>query len=399
MLAKGRRWGGNELLTNLGLESALQSGAVCWLSPSFTSNSFKRAWRYFTHYASQIPGSKVLVAEKLIHFAGGGFIAMRSAEHIDAVRGDAYDVILIDEGAFIDSLREMWDHVLRPALMDREGKAVMASSPNGFDDFHELWAMGQDPDFPDWESWQFPTWTNPFINPQEIALMRREMADLTFRQEVGAEFVARSGRVFGEFLRERNVREFIPYDPRLEVAVGLDFGYRSMAAVIAQPTNKRELLIIDENLWVERSVEQNLISLREQLNKQGIKVVHTIGCDPAGDATNDHTLASDVQLVRKHFPEASVGYSTAVNHRNPEWRAGEMRNMIYSASGQVRMFIARKCKETVKTLEQSVYPEHKPGKPLKEDPVKDGKIDHMRDALGYLVVRLFCMAKSRNEAY
>jgi hypothetical protein len=281
--------------------------------------------------------------------------------------------------------------------MDRRGCAVINSSPNGFDDFYELWSMGQDPDHPDWNSWQFPTWTNPFIHPDEIALMRREMAQLTFRQEVGAEFVAREGRVFGEFLRERNVRELIPFNRLLEVGVGIDFGYRSFAAVIAQPTTKRELNIIDEYLWHERSTDQNCIALREQLNQQGIKRVDKIGCDPAGDATSDHTLATNVQTVRKHFPEASVSYSTAVNHRNPEWRAGELRNMIYAADGSIRLMVARKCKEVVKSLEQSVYPKHAPGKPLKEDPVKDGIIDHLRDALGYLCVKLFWASKSINQ--
>jgi len=118
--------------------------------------------------------------------------------------------------------------------------------------------------------------------------------------------------------------------------------------------------------------------------------VDFIGCDPAGDAVNLQTGTEDVRVLRAAFPSARVAFSTAPTHRSPEWRASKIRDLLWSASGSARLVCDPAARCTIRALEASVYPKLRPGSGEKAEPVKDGVIDHTRDALGYLVVnRLF----------
>jgi hypothetical protein len=46
-----------------------------------------------------------------------------------------------------------------------------------------------------------------------------------------------------------------------------------------------------------------------------------------------------------------------------------------------------------------VYPEARKGSGEKDEPLKDGKLDHWRDALGYLVVNRFHVNRSSLERW
>jgi predicted phage terminase large subunit-like protein len=93
----------------------------------------------------------------------------------------------MDECAYMKT--EAWTEALRPALSDRKGGALFISTPRGLNWFRDLWLMGQDAEFPDWQSWRFPTSSNPFIDPDEIEAARKSMLSRIFRQEYEADFL------------------------------------------------------------------------------------------------------------------------------------------------------------------------------------------------------------------
>jgi hypothetical protein len=93
-----------------------------------------------------------------------------------------------------------------------------------------------------------------------------------------------------------------------------------------------------------------------------------------------------VDSVKKAWPKARVLYSTDPKHRSPEWRASQIRALLRNAAGETRMVIDPSCKRVIRMFENSIYPEHKDGKPMGQEPVKDGVVDHIRDALGYGLV-------------
>jgi len=134
--------------------------------------------------------------EKRLVILGGGSIEVWSLDNPDAGRGRAYATLCVDEAAQIGDLKRIWEETLRSQLMFYRGSSWFASTPRGLNFFHELYQRGQNPEYEDFKSWCLPSWANPHIDPEEIEKQRRELSEMSFRQEVCAQFINREGQVF-----------------------------------------------------------------------------------------------------------------------------------------------------------------------------------------------------------
>lgn len=130
----------------------------------------------------------------------GGTIDFWTMDNPDAGRGRKYARVIIDEAAMARNLEEAWTQAIRPTLADLAGDAWFFSTPKGSNYFKTLYdRAGNDLE---WQRWQMPTSRNPYIAPEEIDAMRRELPEIVFRQEVLAEFVDLAGVVMRrEWLR------------------------------------------------------------------------------------------------------------------------------------------------------------------------------------------------------
>ncbi|MCU0806556.1 MAG: phage terminase large subunit [Candidatus Contendobacter sp.] len=192
VIAAGRRWGKSRLAAALCLKSALRpsGGRAFWIAPTYKIAEV--GWREIKGLARQL-GAVIHEQDKRAAFGQtGGWIQVRSADDPQSLRGEGLDFVVFDEAAF--TKEEAWTEAIRPALADRQGHGLFISSPNGKNWFHRLWEYGQR-ESPDWQSWRFPTASNPYIPPAEIEAARAEMFSLTFQQEFMAEFVDATGAV------------------------------------------------------------------------------------------------------------------------------------------------------------------------------------------------------------
>jgi len=192
VLAKGRRWGGTRLGVALVTKTALEGGMAFWVAPSFPVAAI--GWRTLRFLAQRIPGCKIREAEKRIEYVGGGVAQVKSADSPESLLGEGLDLVVVDEAATIKKLKEVWEVSLRPALTDRKGKAVFISSPRGRNYFYKLWKDAQELD--DWESWRFPTSSNPYIDPAELEEAKRLLPALVYAQEHEAMFTEQQGAMF-----------------------------------------------------------------------------------------------------------------------------------------------------------------------------------------------------------
>jgi predicted phage terminase large subunit-like protein len=183
VLAAGRRWGKTVLGVALCLEEALLGGRTWWVSKSYKTAA--EGWREVKWLATQIPGSDVHEGDKILRLPGGGSMEVRSADEPGSLRGAGLDGLVLDEAAHCRE--EAWTHELRPALSDRKGWALFISTPNGKNWFHALWERA--PRLRTWDSWQYPSWTNPALDSDEIDQARAELSADIFAQEYGAQFL------------------------------------------------------------------------------------------------------------------------------------------------------------------------------------------------------------------
>lgn len=190
VISAGRRWGKSRLAAALCLQAALRHGRVFWIAPTYKIAEV--GWREIKGLAQQL---KAIIREqdKRVTFRQSfGWIQVRSADDPQSLRGEGLNFVVFDEAAY--TKEEAWTEAIRPALADRQGRALFISSPNGKNWFHRLFDYGRQ-GVPGWQSWQFPTASNPSIPPSEIDAARAEMFGLTFRQEFLAEFVDAGGAV------------------------------------------------------------------------------------------------------------------------------------------------------------------------------------------------------------
>jgi phage FluMu gp28-like protein len=202
-------------------EAALLRG-VCWIiSPSYATGN--PVFDDLRRLAAQIPGCQVNRSERSIKYPGGGVCAVKSGDDPALLRGVSLDFVVFDEAAHMIRLQEIWLEVIRPALADRQGKALFCSTPTGASHyFHTLFQLGQDGGQTDWQSWQFPTSANPFIDLAEIESARRQMSERQFAQEFEAQFMAE-----GSIFRLAGVGKAPPQpgpQPGHEYTIGVDWG-------------------------------------------------------------------------------------------------------------------------------------------------------------------------------
>ena len=134
----------------------------------------------------------------LRNMAGGmSEIRGKSADNPVSLLGEGLDWVIVDEAARLKP--SIWEGHLSQRLIDKKGWALLISTPKGKGYLHGLYRRGQGDD-PDYESWNYPSRTNPYLDSSVIEEERGRLPERVFREQYEAEFLEGSGAVF------RNVR-------------------------------------------------------------------------------------------------------------------------------------------------------------------------------------------------
>jgi len=240
VLSAGRRWGKTRLGVNECLDAASKGGRAWWVSPSYKTSEV--GWRPLRQIARKIPNAEVRLVDRMVTLPGGGFVAVRSADNPDSLRGEGLDFVVMDECAFMQ--KEAWTEAIRPALSDRLGKALFISTPKGRNWFWENYQRGINGE-EGWQSWTFPTASNPYIDAKEIEAARRDLPEMIFRQEYLAEFIESDG---GVFRRVQEAAVLSPQEPQpgrqyvagVDVASSVDF-----TVVTVLDAESKEMVCLD----------------------------------------------------------------------------------------------------------------------------------------------------------
>ena len=314
---------------------------------------------------------------------------VKSAENTDQLLGEGLDYMIIDEASKIP--QRTWEQYLRPTLSDRNGWAAFVSTPEGFNHFADLWQRGQDPSFPDWESWQFPSWESPFFK-DDIEELKKTLTKETFEQEFNGSFVSYAGKVYGDFSRESNVRSDLKYNPELPLWASCDFGYRQPSVgyyQIDRIDGQEVVYLIDE---ISHETEITTAELISMIKAKGYAIDKWVG-DPAGGQRQSQTGETDIQQFAK--ARMRINYKKDKHSRNIVNGINHVRNFIKSADGTVRFFVSDKCTGHIQDFENYRYPERKDQRILKEEPLKDGFYEHGCDEMRYFFINYFPIKRKK----
>jgi len=169
-----------------------------------------------------------------LHTPFNSILEVVSAEKADSLVGEGLDGVIMSEAA--KHKMSTWQMYIEPALTDRRGSALFPSTPKGFNWYKGLFDMGMHPDFPDYQSWRFPTWTNKVMYPggyddPELVRVRETASEQYWLQEYAAEFTTFEGQIYPEFNEMIHVRS-ITYEPLWRSFQAWDFGWKDPTVVL-----------------------------------------------------------------------------------------------------------------------------------------------------------------------
>lgn len=280
-------------------DTALGGEPVAWFSPTY--KMLADVWRDLGEVLRPY-ATRVNATERRIELVTGGVIDMWSLDSADAGRGRMYARVVVDEAAMVPALLETWQAAIRPTLTDLRGDAWFLSTPKGLNGFWQLWSAGQDLAQPDWQSWQMPTATNPFIHPDEIEAARQMLPERVFLQEYGAEFLE-DANVF-RYVRECATADLLTGPiPGHEYVIGCDWGKLNdftVFAVIDRTT--RAMAYIDRMSQVDYVLQADRLKLLADRWKPVEIVTEDVG---VGDPVADMLWHRELEIRRFKTQRAS----------------------------------------------------------------------------------------------
>jgi hypothetical protein len=228
VIAAGARWGKDRCSIMEGIKyfidclneergSDMVPHALMWIIAP-TEKVSNQNWRELLHNLPKELVVDVSKTTKTIETLNGGIIEVHSAYDPEALVGVGLDVVLITEAARIADMEEVWANL--EARLNSPGRglngtggiAIINSSPLGTNYFYKMWKWGQkdtsDYD-PDWESWKFTTWDNPYMAKRGNQItkngrtyrenLERRMSKNRYRQDYLAEFLSTVNAVFPNY--------------------------------------------------------------------------------------------------------------------------------------------------------------------------------------------------------
>lgn len=229
VLRCGRRWGKTDYFKILAGDRVAKGKNVGIFVPNYKTQSEVYAELEESLYSIQVSASKGEWVQRYLH---GGRIDFWSLENERAGRSRKYDLVLIDEAAFTknSTMMRTWETAIAPTLLDREGQAVVASTPHGVDEENFFYQLCNNPKY-GFKEYHAPTFRNPFMPERrktetyrewmvrrqlEFQKLFKENDPLVFRQEYLAEFVDWSGIAFFQLDKLLVDGKPVPYPQHVE---------------------------------------------------------------------------------------------------------------------------------------------------------------------------------------
>ena len=187
----GRRFGKSLISQNISVEDGVQKKHIAYVTPTYQLGKI-----FFQEIIKMIPVEiyRKNETDLVINFITGGSIRFFTGEKLDAMRGLKFHLVIIDEASYIANLKEGWENSIRPTLTDFKGRCIFLSTPKGKNFFYSLLLKSGEPD---WQSFKFTTYDNPYIDREEIDAAKMQLPNAVFEQEYMANPMENAANPFG----------------------------------------------------------------------------------------------------------------------------------------------------------------------------------------------------------
>ena len=216
-----------------GLECRLHKPQLAYVGPTY-SQAKRVAWAYLKDFAEPYLSKPPQEAELKVTLKNDATIYVLGADNADSLRGMYLDGCVPDEYALFRPA--VFSQVIRPALSDRNGWAIFASTPRGKNLFYDVVQIAKK-NPAEWYSLTLKASESGIIPQSELAALRRDMDPEEYAQEYECSFdSALKGAIYADevntmFSEERCVPSGL-YDPNLVTHCAFDLGFTDATVCI-----------------------------------------------------------------------------------------------------------------------------------------------------------------------
>ena len=269
LMTCGRRWGKSLSASREAMKAMVkkpnQLGWVVAPSYELADKVFREIfWAFHTKLPWMVKNSSQSKGNMFIELHNGSKVLGKSADNPVSLIGEGLDFLIIDEASKIKS--DVWWEALRPTIADKKGWVVFISTPTGKNWFYELYILGLETEKnPTYESWHFTSYSNPYLDKEEIEEARAKTPKDKFRQEWLAEFLESADSFFSYDLIKSCVDETIVmidkrYHPKHKYYLGVDCARmgedESVLMVLEQQAYTNKLQIVYIEVWETNTIPQ-----------------------------------------------------------------------------------------------------------------------------------------------
>lgn len=357
ILCCGRRWGKTTLaIDQMKGRASIPNSRIAYIAPTY-QQARDIAWEELKNDCRQ--ASESINESRLeIKLVNGSLIILRGWESIETLRGQKFNLVVLDEVASMRNFWLHWEEVIRPTLTDMVGEGLFISTPKGFNHFYDLHNF-QDKDS-DYKSFHFTSYDNPHLPHDELEKAKHEMTEDRFAQEYMADFRKTQGLVYKEFSRDRHVFSELPSNVQVvDVLAGIDWGWTNPASA------HKILKDSQRNYWVVEEFYKRNQTTSQIVEKVGTWRPNKVYPDPAEPDRNNE--------ARK------AGLNVREVIKDVEARIACFQEVLK----QDRFHIHTSCVNGIWEFETYTYPDKKPERNENELPIKEN--DHAMDELGMVI--------------
>jgi len=214
-----------------------------YIAPTY-SQAKRVAWDYVLEYTRPLD-AKANIAELRVDFMGDKRISLYGSENGDALRGQFFDGICLDEIG--DQNPKIWNEIIRPALADRKGWCLFIGTPKGNNHFADFKDRALKAD--GWKFLEFKASDTGILDAKELADAKAEMGEDKFRQEFECSFDAPvEGAYYGALLNETDEQSrvtTIPRDTLARLVCSWDLGVSDSTCIWVAQIVGKEIQLID----------------------------------------------------------------------------------------------------------------------------------------------------------
>ncbi len=360
VISCGRRWGKTTEAIEEAKGKALSKPCkIAYIAPTY-AQARDIAWSMLLKELKPIikkSNESRLELEVMSQTGESSFITLRGWENIETLRGQQYDLIIIDEVASMRNFWSNWQEVIRPTLTDTRGEAIFISTPKGFNHFYELFNL-QDKDT-DFKSFHFTSYDNPHIPKDELDKARKELTEDRFAQEYLADFRKTEGLVYKEFDRTIHLTDEEPVSV-IETIAGVDFGFTNPCSVLTIKRNYDNTFYVTDEYYKTGKTDA---SIAEYVSSMMFNKVYA---DPENAGGIQELINRKVNVCEVIKGKGSV--AQGINKVRELFKSGKLK-------------INKRCVNLIWELETYSYPEKRDLHNPDENPIKEN--DHAVDSLRY----------------